>query len=569
MTNRICSPFRKFLPALLVAATAIAPVESSAAPKSGSANKPTVANATSAGAASFGAPELLAQYAAAQEIFISMMVTLSKQVPSPNNNPRENMYAGLAAIWLGGLTGASFAPAAGTVLGASVGSLKGGVGAMPGAGIGAASGIAVAAGDLVLLGVLTFGAIEYIESKYPHAQYGSLGVPTRTLANLASPSAGAWGPAYFVGQGQAGTYESLVVHIVKSVFNSKIGHIAKNWGSHPSLAKVGFAKKAIERLGYIRSYSRVGPGAKQAAPLTGFMKAASVLLTANSAGVEQAWLSALGIASSTIKVDKGKVEVKLSSALQSVGAPAKISKSFGTLATPKYGGTGGAADPWIRGKFTPGSFVVKVKSPVVVKSGPDKGKLKVVLNVAKGSTLGRGTLEYKWNGTQSTLGGQAIAKLGAAVNAAAFFKLKNGVLVLDRVSVGNVAAAVTLPPLPGPLQAALGTALSTVRSKLDGLAESLLGASAVKQALGGAVNKSHAALTKAVEASAEAKGLAKVTGIGAIAVAGGKLVITAVGKKVALPATASKVAVNQAYAKAKNSAAGAATKRRTAKASKR
>lgn len=560
MTNPIPSPLRSLLPGLLAAATAIAPLHADAAPKTQATTPAAKAKAATSATQSsaVGAPELLAQYGAASEIFIEMMKELSKQVPDPSNNPRENMYAGLAAIWLGGLTGAAFAPAAGTVLGGAIGSLEGGVGAAPGAGIGAGVGVGVAVADLVLLGLLTIKAVEYIEEKYPHAQYSMVNgdAPASAFAyQQRSPHAGAWGPAFLVVGAHAGPYESMVVHIIQSVFTAQLNQMASSWNG-PGLAQIAFVKPSVQKLAYIRTHGRVSPGAKKAAPLPGFMTTASVLLTASSTAVEDAWLTALGLASVSVTVDEGKVVVSMPSVLTSVGAPSKITKTFGSLTTPKFGGTGGATDPWIRGKLTPGKFSVEIKDPSVIKSGADKGKIKVVLEVAKGSTLGKGSLEYKWNNTQGTIAGNLSAKLAAKFTASAYFELEGGVLVLDRIVAGSMPTTISMPSIPGPLGSALGTATANVQTKMQQLAQSLMEASPMTQALDKAADKSHKALAKSVENMAEAKGLTQVTGIGSIAVAGGKLVVSALGKKLQFPVTATKSAVSSAYTKAKNKAKG-------------
>ncbi len=550
-------PSRSVLVLTGLLATAIAtPRAGAALPVAAPLPDPTLAMLPVPVLANAGTEEVVEQYGAVQALFIDMMVELSKQLPSGTKNPRENMYAGLAAIWMAGAVGGAFNVGAGTALGTTIGALADGVGAPVGAAVGLFGGLALTQAELVTLGVGTMAAVEYIEKTYPYEKFGAVSpdlqgddAPGSVLAQRQSSThAGAWGGAFMLdAAAHAGPYESMFIHLVTASFNPGFEKIVDDLAK-TSKGPLALFKPAAQRLAYIHDNQRIGAGTKTAEPLDGWVQTASLVLRADQQTIEDLWLRALGLGSMSAKVKDGKLVVVPPALLRDLGAPETVSKSIGTMSVRVDAPAPLVAS--LRATLSPGPFSITLGDPKLVKTGADKGKVKIALSIEKGSVLASGRLQVRINDDVHEIGGDFSPKLDRDFAATAYFRFQSGVLVFDRIDVGTLSLKPGLPALPGPLEAVVGGLVAKVEGEAEKAARALFGDDGIKAAFDAASAKSTRALAKELEASARAKGLASIAGIGKVEVTDGKLAVTVTGNRLDAPSTPTTAQVAAAFADA-------------------
>jgi hypothetical protein len=343
----------------------------------------------------------------------------------------------------------------------------------------------------------------------------------------------------------AGAFESYFIHLVTVTFNPAFDDLVATWDKNPKLAALDFLEPGAKKLAYIRKHQRMSPGSATATPLTGALKTVSMVLQGDQATIEKLWLDALGVGSMSVEMDDGELEIVPPKALRDLGAPAKITEKIAALSL-KVNAPGGV-DASLSAKLTPGPFSISLGEPSIVKSGADKGKVKVTFKVKKDSVLASGKVTVKVAGTTHQIGGDLSPRLASDFTASAFFRFDGPVLVLDRVQVGNMSLKSAVPDL-GPLNAAVGGLLDLVEGEIEKLAKGMLGGDKIAEAFDAATKKSGQALLQAVQESAA--GLVEVDAVTKVGITDGNMAVTVTGKKLGGPALPSGSAVEAAFAAA-------------------
>src|SRR5436309_1115968 len=92
----------------------------------------------------------------------------------------------------------------------------------------------------------------------------------------------------------------------------------------------------------------------------------------------------------------------MSPILRAVGAPSAVHSDLAQISL-KVGGNGGALDPYIRCRVTPGDFNIQMGDTEIVRNGADRDRIKVSFVVQRGSRLGHASLGLRWNGPEQSL----------------------------------------------------------------------------------------------------------------------------------------------------------------------
>jgi len=272
------------------------------------------------------------------------------------------------------------------------------------------------------------------------------------------------------------------------------------------------------------------------------------VLQADQATIEELWLDALGVGSMSVSVDDGKLEIVPPKVLRNLGAPAKISETLSSLSMKVSAPAG--VDASISAKLTPGPFDISLSDPKILKTGADKGKVKVTFKVKKDSVLASGKVTVKVAGTTHQIGGTLSPKLASDFTASAFFRFDGPVLVLDRIQVGNLSLKATLPDL-GPAGAAVGDLVKAVEGEVEKVIKGMFGADKIAEAFDAASKKSMQALAKVVLSSPDAQGLTEVPEVTKVGITDGNMAVTVKATKLTGPAVPSAAAVKAAFNAAK------------------
>jgi hypothetical protein len=480
-------------------------------------------------------------YNSLQLFYIRLLEEFAKQIPSGKKSARENMYGGLAMIWIAVLSEQIALPTAGMLVGGAVGALAEGVGAAPGAAIGLGGGIVVSGSHLIATAVATIPVIEYIESKYPATASAPTARGALAAGGVYAMAAPGLAPA---AAKQAGPYESLFIHLISSGFTRKIIDFAKAWDQskqlppavRAKLRELNFARPAIEKLAYIVEHERISPNSPKAAPLSGFLRTVVGFLSADNAAIEQSWLDALGAGATTAKVDGSKLELQLPPVLRAVGAPAKVSVNLPSIANVKIGGNGGPLDPYLKASIDWGTFSFTSGDAELVKSGAKAGKIRVEFGAKKATKITSLSLRYKWNNQpEQGLGISVSPELASKLAVSVYFEVENGMLLVDAVSFGDVRIDVPKFDIPEPIKSAVDQIAKDVSKKVDDVVQGVVKALGFKDAFEKTATSSMKSLSNAVASSAKSEGWKSVAKVESLGVHAGKLRAKVHGERLEFP----------------------------------
>ena len=388
------------------------------------------------------------------EAFIGLMEEFARaqfeKLPSADKSARENAYGKLAALQLAGASRALVLPAAGLALGGGIGFCVDvctagadlGAGTVVGGSIGLGSGIVVGGGAFVASLIATLPMVDEIEARYP-AEPG---------AGAGAGAARARGTSFSVVSNTAtlagaGLFESYYVNLVASLPDTFVT-LFERWDRTPGLGaneqawlrSIEFARPHLQRLAWIKRNLRVSPNAPVADDL--FMDVGRIL-SGDEAAMERAWLTALGLGSTGLELKNEKLVLDVPPPLHAFGVPARLSANVPAF-NSRFGGNGGAFDPFLRFKLEAGPFDVNWGTVRVVKSGADKGLVAIEYSLAKGARLGAARISFKAGGDETKVV-DLRPELDRSLKGTLFFRLEGLSLQFQKAQVGDMELAFGIP----------------------------------------------------------------------------------------------------------------------------
>ena len=389
-------------------------------------------------------------YRAFLELMEEFARTQFERLPSADKTARENAYGKLAAIQLAGTTSVFLLPVAGAALGGGIGLCVDvcaagstvGSGTAVGSAIGLGSGVAVGAGAFIASLLATLPMIDEIERNYP-AEAAPAAPQGRILRGAHFSSAA---PA-FVAPSRAGAFESYYVNLVCSLPDAFVT-LVQRWDATPGLGNrerawlrsISFARPHLERLAWIKQNRRVAPGAPLADDL--FMDVGRVL-SGDQAAIERTWLNALGLGSTGLSVDDGKLALSVPPPLRAFGLPARLTANVPDVRV-KVGGNGGLTDPFLRFRMEAGPFDLDWGTVQLVPSGRDRGLIALTYSLADNARLGAARISFKAGGDETTVL-DLRPTLGQALQGKLFFRLNGLALEFVRADIMGLSLRFGIP----------------------------------------------------------------------------------------------------------------------------
>ncbi len=442
------------------------------------------------------------------------------------------MFSGLIALPVGtGFYGAGVGLVAGATIGVIAGLpiadaaggtvlLTAGIGTAAGGAIGTGAGIVGSLAGTVGATTIHVALMLYLNDKYPPentALNSGQRIQVATIGNFGfAPQAGAW--------------ESMAIHLVDAVFTDKAVTLANLWHRMPGLTpqQKDFLeansplRKMFQDIAFIKTNKRLTPTSPVAQPLSGWMKEAVLLLSADEDAVERLWLNALGVAGFDLKVSGGKLRLSTPPGLVAVGAPADVSAALpgGSL---KVGGDGGAFDPYLKVSVTAGPFDLSLGTASIVDSGANANLVKVKYEIKKGSKLGDASLKLKWNGPEATLNAFSPS-LSSDVTVSVYFRPDGLGMAIEKVDLGDMSIK---PNFPSDIPDNIPGLSDLIKQLGDGLGDtlkSLVGKDApFINAFNSVKSQQTKALCKHLDDNAPRYGAMGVSQVNSLVIQGGKM----------------------------------------------
>jgi hypothetical protein len=387
------------------------------------------------------------------EAFMGLMEEFARaqfeKLPSADKSARENAYGQLAALQLAGAGSALLLPATGLALGGGIGLCVDvctggadlGSGTVVGGSIGLGSGMVVGGGAFVASLIATLPMVDAIEAKYP-AEAG-----TATAASRGRSFAAGAPELEAAEAAAAGLFESYYVNLVSTLPDPFIT-LFERWDRTPGLGaqekawlrSVEFARPHLQRLAWIKRNQRVSESAPRANDL--FMDVGRVL-SGDEAAIERAWLGALGLGSTGLAVDDGKLTLDVPPPLRAFGLPARLSANVPAFRV-RVGGSGGGFDPFLRFTLESGPFDLDWGTVSVVESGANKDLIAVRYSLAKGARLGSAKITIKAGGDETKVL-DLRPTLDRTLAGTLYFRLNGLVLEFQKADIGGVELAFGIP----------------------------------------------------------------------------------------------------------------------------